>query len=92
MELTCPNGVEGAQATGRLHVAHHTYHYDRRRLDDGHLVKDGGPTLCVWTAQWTAAARQTKQKQKLTASAVSFLWILEPGFSTSRTMCVMPAL
>ena len=25
-------------------------------------------------------------------SAVSFLWSLEPGLSTSRTMCVMPAL
>ena len=28
----------------------------------------------------------------VTASHCSFLCILEPGFSTSRTMCVMPAL
>merc|ERR1719310_1971535 len=27
-----------------------------------------------------------------TASTISFLWIFEPGQSTSRTTCVMPAL
>lgn len=39
-----------------------------------------------------AAAQLRGRPGVLTASAVSFLWILEPGFSTSRTMWVMPAL
>ena len=47
-------------------------------------------TVCTYPT--TPTTTMGGHSMMVTASADSFLWALEPGFSTSRTMWVMPAL